>query len=110
MIIVFFSMFMLTVNSKLYKCWSEWSLAINTFFIIIIFCSECGEICYRYIRGVQQRMAPHIYVDALQCSEINCMAFGHAVMSSIKKSSHTHSNVLGSVAGGHLLWSRQSGP
>ena len=23
MIIVFFSMFMLTVNSKLYKCWSE---------------------------------------------------------------------------------------
>ena len=101
---------MLTVNSKLYKCWSEWSLTINTFFIIIIFCSECGEICYRYIRGVQQRMAPHIYVDALQCSEINCMAFGDAVMSSIKNPLTFIAMYLVLWLGGHLLWSRQSGP
>ena len=45
-------------------------------------------------------MAPHIYIDALHCSEIDCMAFGHAVMSSIKNPlTCIHSNVLGSVGG-----------
>ena len=50
-------------------------------------------------------MAPHIYIDALHCSEIDCMAFGPAVMSSIKNPLTLIAVYLVLWLGGHLLWS-----
>lgn len=50
-------------------------------------------------------MAPHIYIDALHFSEIDCMAFGDTVMSSIKNPLTFIAMYLVLWLGEHLLWS-----
>lgn len=64
-------------------------------------CSECGEICYRYIRGVQQRMGPHIYIDIVRLHGIWSCSY----MSSIWNPLTFIAMYLILWLGGHLLWS-----